>query len=169
MKGFDQANERFEKAVRKLQENLQYLADQGKVSDRFLSIQNGVVKALIDYQHEVIYMLQVYEKLVSDTHHTNSAEYHRLLDIQEGLEAVCIIHGITDFPCWMVKGKGYLVGEAVAHYREGQIQLPYSLMKLVNELPAHEQETLWNILNKKAIARWNQEFEELKTRRATYA
>ena len=57
MKSFDQANERFEKAVMKLRENLQYLADQGKVSDWFLSLQNSIIKSLIDYQHEVIYTL----------------------------------------------------------------------------------------------------------------
>ena len=64
---------------------------------------------------------------------SNSAEYHRLMDIKESLEAICIIHGIMDFPCWMMKGKAYLVGEAVAHYRKGQIQLSYNLMKLLNE------------------------------------
>ncbi|MEM7298392.1 MAG: hypothetical protein AAF391_09025 [Bacteroidota bacterium] len=169
MKTFDQANERFEKAVLKLQENLQYLADQGKVGDRFLSIQNGIIKALVDYQHEVIYMLQAYEQLSLDLHCDNSAEYRRLQDIKESMEAICLIHGIMDFPCWMAKGKAYLVGEAVAHSRDGQTQLPYNIMRLINDLSTHERDTLWSILNKKAMARWEEELNELKMRLATYA
>ena len=169
MKSFDQANERFENAVLKLRENLQHLADQGKMSDRFLNMQNNIIKSLIDYQHAVHSKLISYDQLLLDLSLKNSKAYQQLVATRESLEAICIIHGITDFPCWMVKGKSYLVNEAVIHYREGQVQLPYALMKLVNELPAHEQETLWNILNKKAVARWNQEFGKLKNRETTYA
>lgn len=169
MNSFDQANKRFEKAVMKLQENLQYLADQSKVSDRFLNLQNSIIKSLIHYQHEVIHTLRAYEQLSLDLSLSNSSEYHRLIDIKESLEAICIIHGIMDFPCWMVKGKAYLVDEAVAHYHEGQIQLSYALMKLLDELSDHDRETLWSILNRKAETRWEREFEKLKSRATAYA
>ena len=169
MKSFDQANERFEKAVLKLRENLQYLADQGKMSDRFLNMQNNIIKSLIDYQHEVYSMLDSYDQLLLDLSLKNSKAYQKLVDTKESLEAICIIHGITDFPCWMAKGKAYLVGEAVAHYRDGQTQLPCNIMRLINDLPTHEQDTLWGILNKKAMAQWEEELNELKMRLATYA
>jgi hypothetical protein len=169
MKGFDQANERFEKAVRKLQENLQYMADQGKVSDRFLNMQNSVLKTLINYQHEVMNTLNAYEQLAIDLSLKNSMEYKKLIDAKESFEAICIIHGIMDFPCWMSKGKRYLVGEAVSHYQNGEIQLSHSIMQLVNELPAHERDLLWSILNKKAQAKWESELRELGIEIKAYA
>ena len=146
MKSFDQANEHFEKAVRKLQENLQYLTDQGKVSDRFLNMQSHIVKTLINYQHEVMNTLEAYEQLAIDLSLKNSNEYRKLLDAKESFEAICIIHGIMDFPCWMAKGKRYLICEAVSHYRNGETQLSSTFMHLVNELPAHDRELLWSIL-----------------------
>ena len=54
---FDKVNQAFEKAVIKLQENLQYLANEGKVSDKFIAIQNLIIKALIDYQHQTEFII----------------------------------------------------------------------------------------------------------------
>lgn len=169
MKSFDQANERFEKAVRKLQENLQYLADQGKVSDRFLNMQSNILKTLINYQHEVMNTLEAYDQLVIDLSLKNSNEYNKLLDAKESFEAICIIHGIMDFPCWMAKGKRYLICEAVNHYRNGETQLSSTVMELVNGLPVHDQELLWSILNKKAQAKWKNELHEVGIEIKAYA
>jgi len=169
MKDFDQANERFEKAVRKLQENLQYLADQGKVSSRFLNMQNNILKSLINYQHEVLNTLDAYDQLVTDMSLKNSKEYRRLLDARDSFEAICIIHGIMDFSVWMNKGKRYLVSEALKHYQNEEVQMSYSLMELVNELPAHEREALWHILSKKAQRKWESELRELGIERTAYA
>ena len=38
----------FERSVKLLQKNLKYLADNDKVSDKFLSIQNEVIRHIID-------------------------------------------------------------------------------------------------------------------------
>jgi hypothetical protein len=169
MKSFDQVNERFEKAVRKLQENLQYLADQGKVSDRFLKMQNQILKTLINYQHEVMNTLEAYDQMAIDLSLKNSSEYRKLLDAKESFEAICIIHGIMDFPCWMAKGKRYLIGEAVTHYHNGETQLSSSIMELVNELPANDRELLWSVLNKKAETKWKSELRKLGLEIKAYA
>ncbi|PIB34980.1 hypothetical protein BFP72_06025 [Reichenbachiella sp. 5M10] len=158
MSKFNQANERFEIAVRKLQDNLQYLADQGKVSVQFLSIQSNIIKALIDYQHEVLNSLEAYDQLTLDLSIKNSQKYNRLVSVKESFEAICIIHGIMDFRVWMAKGKSYLISEAVYHHRNGEVQLPSSFIELINGLPQHERETLWAILNKKAFSKWNRQF-----------
>ncbi|MFH6983604.1 hypothetical protein [Marinoscillum luteum] len=162
MKRFDQANERFEKAVRKLQDNLQYLADQDKVSDRFLNIQNQIIKALIDYQHEVITTLQAYDQLAIELSLKGSAGYHQLLNDKESLEAICIIHGIMDFPAWIAKGNSYLVQEAICHYKNGEVQLSSSIVEMIRGLEAGEREQLWRILNKNVQARWERELAEMK-------
>lgn len=48
---YEQIQEDFERAVIKMQEDLQFLADNDKVSEAFISKQNAIIKALIDYQH----------------------------------------------------------------------------------------------------------------------
>ncbi|MFY0628447.1 MAG: hypothetical protein JXR07_19275 [Reichenbachiella sp.] len=169
MNRFNQANERFEKAVRKLQENLQYLTNQGKVSSRFLNVQNSIIKALIDYQHEVLNSIEAYDHLMLNLSIKNSDEYKKLIDIKESFEAICIIHGIMDFRVWMSKGKSYLISEAVYHHRHGEIQLPSSLMELMNDLPPHDRETLWAILNKKAQTKWNKTHRDLGIEFKAYA
>ena len=169
MNRFNQANERFEKAVRKLQENLQYLTDQGKVSARFLNIQSNIIKALIDYQHEVLNSLETYDQLTLNLSIKNSEEYKKLINTKESFEAICIIHGIMDFRVWMAKGKSYLISEAVYHHNHGEAQLPSSFMELINNLPPHERETLWAILNHKAQAKWERELHELGIELRAYA
>lgn len=142
MNRFNQANERFEKAVRKLQENLQYLTNQGKVSGQFLNIQRSIIEALIDYQHEVLNSIDAYDQLTFSLSIKNSQEYQKLIDIKESFEAICIIHGIMDFQVWMTKGKSYLISEAVYHYKHREVQLPSSFMGLINDLPPHKREAL---------------------------
>ena len=148
MDRLQKANERFERAVKKLQSNLQYLADNDKVSDGFLSIQNQIIKALIDYQHEVNETISQLEWLNVEASLKGSQEYCELLDIKEAFEALCIIHGIIDFRSWMVRGKGYLVTEAVAHYRQNQVQLPYRLMKMIWKMTEEDRSALWEIFRK---------------------
>lgn len=167
MKKFQQVTERFEKAVRKLQENLQYLADQDKVSDRFLNIQNKIIKTLIDYQHEVMRTLKAYDQLAVKLSLKGSADYQQLLNDKQSLEAICIIHGIMDFTAWMAKGKSYLVREATYHCQQGEVQLPHSIMGMIRGLEPGEREQLWRILNKNAQARWERELAEMKMN--TYA
>jgi len=148
MDRLENTNERFERAVKKLQSNLQYLADNDKVSDRFLSTQNQIIKALIDYQHEVTETISRMEWLNVEASLKGSQEYCELLDIKEAFEALCIIHGIMDFRSWMVRGKGYLVTEAVAHYKQNQVQLPYKLMKMIWRMSERDRSVLWEIFRK---------------------
>ena len=61
----DKVTARFERAVTHLQENLQYLANEGKVNDKFISLQNMIIKALIDYQHRTA---EIIEGLQWDNH-----------------------------------------------------------------------------------------------------
>ena len=48
---YDRINASFELAVTKIQENLQYLVDNDKVSNQFIVMQNLIIKNLIDFQH----------------------------------------------------------------------------------------------------------------------
>ena len=155
----DRVTARFEKAVTRLRDNLQYLANEGKVSDKFISLQNAVIKALIDYQHHTT---EIIEYLQWDNYEltlAKSKEYHKLEDIKLCFEAICIIHGIMDFDSWMQKGKQYLVSEAVDHYRNGRLQIPFELLGVINELPADRKDLIMGILNERAMRRWEDEFQ----------
>lgn len=150
---YDTVNKAFEKAVVLLQENLQYLANSGKVSDKFISMQNNIIKAIIDYQHQT-------EQIIGHLEWENWGlakgkvnEIEKLKLIKESLEAVCIIHGIMDFPMWMNKGNRYLVHQAVEDYRNDTITLPCVLKEKFDELPEDEKEVLDRILYKKHYER----------------
>ncbi len=161
MDGYDKINRRFEKAVTMLQENLQYLADETKVSDRFISLHNGIIKALIDYQHLTT---EIIEDLQYENYHLalkKSKECRELEDIKISFEAICLLHGIVDFVAWMAKGKDYLITMAVDHYRDGTIQVPYQLMELIDRLSEQERNTVMTILMKKGQERWRNELEAL--------
>lgn len=157
--GYDKINGRFEKAVTMLQENLQYLADEAKVSDKFISMHNAIIKALIDYQHLT---MEIIEDFQYDNHMLASEKDRELKDIKLCFEAICIIHGIMDFVAWMEKGKQYLVAMAVDFYRDGEMQIPSKLMEIIDSLPSDKRELVMNILNEKGREKWRIEFETLQ-------
>ena len=113
MNKYDRINHSFEKAVKQLQENLQYLADKKTVSPKFISMQNTIIKSLIDYQHQMDLLTSDLETTITELSIGKSREFDRIKNTQTCLEAICIIHGITDFPVWLAKGINYLVNEAV--------------------------------------------------------
>ena len=159
---YNRVNHAFEKAVVKLQENLQYLANEGKISDKFISLQNLLIKALIDYQHQTE---SIISGLQLENFHLSSGvskKYQKLMDVKESLEALCIIHGIIDFPRWISRGKDYLVPEAIQHNQDNIIQLPLALLNLIDELSDGERATLFALLNKKYDERNKQEIQDLK-------
>ena len=150
MDNYDRINTAFERAVQRLQDNLQYLADKGQVSDRFVSLQNAIIKALIDYQRQTESIMSGLEMEVMQLCKGKIEELENLRDTKTGLEAICIIHGITDFPFWHAKGMDYLVNEAVELHRQNMMQLPFEFNKMMREtLNEEERETLKIILYKR--------------------
>lgn len=150
---YDTVNKSFEKAVVLLQENLQYLANSGKVSDKFISMQNNIIKAIIDYQHQTEQIIGHLEWENWGLAKGKVKEIEKLKLIKESLEAVCIIHGIMDFPMWMNKGNRYLVHQAVEDHNNDTITLPCVLKEKFDELPEDEKEVLDKILYKKHYER----------------
>lgn len=155
---YDTVNKAFEKAVILLQDNLQYLANSGKVSDKFISMQNNVIKALIDYQHQTESIIGHLEWENIELARGKVNEIERLKLIKESFEAICIIHGIMDFPIWMNKGNDYLVTKAVSDYKSNTITIPCSLKEKFDQLPENEKFILDRILYK----RYYQEMAELE-------
>lgn len=142
------ANYHFENAVKNLQNNLQYLVDKDKVSEKFIAIQNQIIKSIINYQNEVEALLLWYEKNAINLNVAYNNEYRKLKDALISFEAICIIHGVNDFPIWMNKGKEYLVATAVDLYHKEEIQIPERIALSISKLPREEKQEFLNYLTK---------------------
>jgi hypothetical protein len=164
---YDRINIAFERAVIQLQDNLQYLADNGKVSSRFIAKQNNIIKAIINYQHQTENLVGHLEWELLELTKGKIQEIERLKEIRESLEAICIAHGIMDFPMWMAKGNNLLVNQAIYAYREKTITLPILLKEKFDQLPKEEKKVLDKILYKgyhNEIVELEQQLEELKAK-----
>lgn len=137
----------FERAVRHLQENLQYLVDSDKVGERFVKRQSQTINSLIDYQESTKQLIEFYQNEQVANSLAFSSELKRNKTTIESFEAVCIIHGIMDFPCWMSKSNEYLVFEAVNLYKNGMFQLPSRLVQVIDMLPDDKQRSIKSLLN----------------------
>ncbi|MCB0395859.1 MAG: hypothetical protein KDD36_04370 [Flavobacteriales bacterium] len=146
---FDRINDRFVHAVTLLQDNLQYLADQGKVSDKFVAMQNEIINCLVDYHHETEHYISGLEMENMELASGRLKQITRLRDEKVCLEAVCFIHGVMDLPAWMVKGKRYLISETIKNNRQHTIQLPSRLTSYINEMDPTDREIMMRLLWKK--------------------
>lgn len=142
MTKYDRINKAFEQAVKQLQENLQYLADNEKVSKKFISMQNAIIKALIDFQQQTESLISHYEMDITEFTIKINKFREKYGNRITSLEAVCIMHGITDFPAWLAKGTGYLVNEAVTLQKENTMLLPYQFIKMIEETLTPEERTI---------------------------
>lgn len=155
---YHRINAAFEKAVILLQENLQYLANSGKVSAKFISMQNNIIRAIIDYQHKTEKILGELEWENLELANGKVKELEQLKRDKKALEAICIIHGITDLPVWFEMSEKHLVHQAISDFKENITTLPYELRLRFEALPKSERDFLDKILYKK----YYEEMEELK-------
>lgn len=165
---YHRINHAFERAVNLLRDNLQYLADQDKVSDKFLSLHNRIIESIIDYQKQTEAIITALEEEVIKASQGRLKEIRRLEEIKEGFEALCIIHGITDFPMWMGRGKRSLVSQAIEDYKEKRLTLPVVLKDHFDRLPEHERQVLKKILYSgydKEVAETKQQIEKLNAQK----
>ena len=143
---YDRTSEKFEAAVKLLRKNLQYLADQDKVSPKFIALQNGVIRTLIDFQHQTNSRIGELEIDVIQLMMKKPIFFQELHDTIEALEAICLIHGIIDFPTWMAKGKNCLVYEATELNKQRTIQVPTLLLR---SLSSENQDKFHRLFNPK--------------------
>ncbi len=162
----------FKRSIKSLQDNLQYLADNDKVSDKFLSIQNQVIKHLITYFNKTEIIISSLEMDLDEMRLTKSQESQKLFDRVIAFEALCIIHGIIDFPMWLERGRDNLVKEAIEMQKEGIIQLSSQFLEKVKNRPVEEQEEFqrlfdleWDRKIKKEINRIKEKIDGIRLQR----
>lgn len=145
---FEQATLGFERAIQHLQNNLQYLVNQDKVSTRFVNSQNQVLKSLISYQQSAEQLLDDLQLQVHELSGVKHHEYKRLLDRYQAMEAICLLHGIVDYRLWLSRGKRQLIAETLDYDRNRYLQLPYRLLKLLDPLSQEDKALFFDLLQK---------------------
>ncbi len=147
-KSYDKIVCDFEKAVVQLQKDLQYLADKNSLSTKFFDKQNRIIKSLIDYHERT----QTYtEQLEKESLKYQKEKYEQVQSYIERIisfEAICIIHGIIDFPMWLSKGKSILLYEAEELGKNKEMRLPILLNDKLQQLSIDERNTVMDILQK---------------------
>ncbi len=154
----------FERSVKLLQNNLQYLADNDKVSDKFLSMQNEVLKHIIAYYQIAERIISTLQMDLDEMRVTKSQESQKLYDRVIVFEALCIIHGILDFPMWINRGKDDLKKEAIDFNKEGITQLPIQFREGLENRPADERDEMKRLLSLEWDRKFEKELEKIKER-----
>lgn len=147
-KDYSQINYAFEKAVIQMQDDLQFLVNKGNVSNHFVSKQNRILKALIDYQQATQYQIKHLENAVKTAHLEKREQVLKLKERIVSFEAICIIHGIMDFPMWLSFGKVLLIDKAVRLSKANKIELADVFKEKLNKLPKEDKKLVEHILFK---------------------
>lgn len=154
----------FERSVKLLQDNLQYLANNDKVSDKFLSIQNEVIKHIITYYQIAEKAISTLQMDLDEMRLTKSQESQKLHDRVVAFEALCIIHGILDFPMWIGMGKQALIKDAIDFNKEDVTQLPIHFREKIESRPTEERDEINRLLNLEWERKIEKDLNKIKER-----
>ncbi|GAA4276298.1 hypothetical protein [Aquimarina mytili] len=150
----------FEKAVLQMQDDLQYLADKDSLSTGFFNKQNRIIRSIIDYYQRTQTYIEHLEREALEQHRIKRLQIQKYEDWIISFEAICVIHGILDFPIWLHKGKKILIYEAEQLGKEKQMRLPDLFKDKLKQLSEKEHTMVMDILEKKG----NEEIRKLLRR-----
>ncbi len=136
----------FERAIHQMQNDLQYLADKGNVSTRFIKKQNQILKTLISYYNHTQEQIEFSRSELKQTQITNNTHREQLTDRIIQFEAVCIMHGIMDFPRFIALPKSMLIDWAELLHKEKRFLHSDMLNDFIADLPPEKSKLLKSIL-----------------------
>ncbi len=136
----------FERAIRQMQNDLQYLADKGNVSKRFIKKQNQILKTLISYYNHTQEQIEFSRSELRQTQIANNRHREKLTNRIIQFEAVCIMHGIMDFPRFIALPKFILVDWAERLHKEKRFLYSDMLKDFIADLPPEKGKLLESIL-----------------------
>ncbi len=152
----------FEKIIHIMQGDLQKLANKGKVNNRFIAKQNRILKTLIDYFNEIENHIISLQGQLVETQIANSNHREYLTDRITKLEAICIMHGILDFPRFMAQSLNTLSDWAEDLYKdEKSFMLSHSLQEFIRDLSEAERIVIEKILFKRIHRKVNTLLNEI--------
>lgn len=144
---FKNSTKAFERTISTMQTDLQRLADKGKVSDKFIAKQNRILKHLISYYDETQHLIASVQDQLIETQIANNKHREKLTDRIIQFEAICILHGILDFPCFLSFSKDILIDWVIdLHTDDKGFMLPDMLKEYIKDLPQIDKEAVESIL-----------------------
>ena len=138
----------FERAVHQMQKDLQYLVDKGNVSKGFIKKQNHILKALIHYYNHAEEQIAFYKSELIDTQKANGLHREKLENRIIQFEAICIMHGIIDFPRFIALPQFVLIDWAVRLNKQNRFMYSDMQIDFFKELPTDKGKLLEDILFK---------------------
>lgn len=155
----------FERAVKKLQNSLQYLVDNDKISIKSIAIQNSIIRSLIEfYNFSESYISQLEIELFQ-IEFEKGKEIEQHLNTIVCLESTCLLHGIYDYPMWVYQGSKFLLEEVKRLHEANTVFVPSKLVELLKSLNQEQKQAINNILNAgydEELKRLQNELAELK-------
>lgn len=136
----------FRQTIEVMQSDLQYLVNKGTVSKSFIKKQNRIIKTLIDYYNSTESEIDYLTKELTKTQVANSGYRKELQNRIIKHEALCIMHGIIDFPRFIGLPKDTLINWAKRLNKERRFLLPDMLKEYIKELEQPEQQSINKIL-----------------------
>ncbi len=138
----------FEVSIFQMQKDLEYLAEHNSLSTLFFDKQNRILKALIDYYDRTQSYIQHLEQESLAYQKVKRKQFDNYEDRIVGFEAICVIHGILDFPMWLSKGKESLLYEAEELGKNRKMRLPLLFNEKLSEFSKEDQNTVMRILQR---------------------
>ncbi|WP_281991255.1 hypothetical protein [Aquimarina aggregata] len=132
---FKKITEAFGQAVISFQKDVEYLGDHTNVSDQFIDRKNKILFHHINYQKYI------------ENHIEELYEARKLMKMHiTSLTAICVMHGIVDYPTFLLRGKMLLVSRANELQKEGRFQMSYMMNQKLKKLPESEKSMIESIL-----------------------
>lgn len=163
-KNIEQHNKVFAQTIEKMRKDLQYLVNHTKVSQSFIRKQNHILKTLVTYFNFVNNYISFLESEIATIRIEQMNEREKLQDRIVSFEAICIIHGIVDFPMWISKGKSILIYEAVELSKSNQIRLTDKFIEKLKKMSASDRTAVEAILFKEIDQEINALLSEISER-----
>ncbi|WP_128755339.1 hypothetical protein [Aquimarina sediminis] len=152
----------FEKAILQMQDDLRYLVNKGKVNKGFIAKQNRILKALITYYKS---SAQTYSDTeLAQMQNKHDKEIEILTDRIIQFEAICIMHGIIDFPILLDLPKSILIDQAAELHREGGFRCSAMLKTFIKKLPSEKKTLFENILFERIDNELKAIFQKIKNK-----
>lgn len=127
-----EANESYEKSIKCLIDRIQYLANKGSLADKSIALYERIINDIISYVNILEHSL---DSALMDIY--NAGNRHILMeecyqDYIERLEAICLMHGISNFERLARRSKTFLLQTALMNEREHCYQLPFQFVKPIS-------------------------------------
>ncbi|MFC5047693.1 hypothetical protein ACFSTE_05835 [Aquimarina hainanensis] len=152
----------FERAIVQMQNDLRYLVKKGKVSKGFIAKQNRILKSLITYYHQTQEQIKSSRSLLVERQLIHSKHTKELTDRIIRFEAICIIHGIIDFPRFLAIPTLTLIHQAKELHKEGGFKTSEMLICFIDGLPPEKKAQLEGILYERIDSKLKQVLKKIK-------